>query len=552
MNTVGDKVVIGADRDDATGVDAGHVRVYGYSSDWSQLGWDLDGEAASDYFGASVAINGAGDRVAVGAIYNDGGPGSNAGHVRVFESPSICPLPLAITISSEEDPTFSYGTLGFCSADSDPTPTISGTSGGVFSSTSGLVINASTGVIDLSGSTPGTYGVTYTTAGSTANACVGSLTKQIKVSATTADFNYGGSTTFCNNESNPVATITGVVDGEFSSSTGLALDAVTGAINLNGSVAGSYDVSYSPPLNFAQMGVDLDGYTNDDRFGTSVALNKAGDVMVVGAQLNDASGTNAGQVRVYSWNGTAWSQLGDSINGEGGDDRFGYSVSINGAGDRIVVGAHHNDAGSVVDNLNGTFSYTTPISKAGHARIYSYNNGVWTQLGSDINGDAVNDKLGISVDMNEAGDRVVVAIREDDNTVGSNAGATRIFEYQTNDWVQLGSDIFGERASDYCEAVAMNDLGNRVIIGSRYANGPNNENDRGHARVFEYVNSAWVQMGADIDAPDGNYFGHKLDMNGAGDKVVVGGYFHNHNTGRVMIYSYSVPTWSQIGSTLKV
>ena len=36
----------------------------------------------------------------------------------------------------------------------------------------------------------------------------------------------------------------------------------------------------------------------------------------------------------------------------------------------------------------------------------------------------------------------------------------------------------------------------RVIIGSRYANGPQNQNDRGHARVFEYVNSAWIQMGA--------------------------------------------------------
>ena len=167
-------------------------------------------------------------------------------------------------------------------------------------------------------------------------------------------------------------------------------------------------------------------------------------------------------------------------------------------------------------------------------------------MGSDINGDAVNDKLGWSVDMNEAGDRVVVAIREHDNTVGGDAGATRIFEYQTNDWVQLGSDIFGERASDRCEAVAMNDLGNRVIIGSRYANGPQNQNDRGHARVFEYVNSAWIQMGADIDAPDGNYFGYKLDMNGTGDKVVVGGYHYAGETGRVMMYSYSAVSYTHL------
>ncbi|GIR23670.1 hypothetical protein CM15mP37_11750 [bacterium] len=49
-----------------------------------QLGSDIDGEAASDQSGISVSMNSSGDRVAIGANGNDG-TATNAGHVRVYE-----------------------------------------------------------------------------------------------------------------------------------------------------------------------------------------------------------------------------------------------------------------------------------------------------------------------------------------------------------------------------------------------------------------------------------------------------------------------------------
>ena len=52
--------------------------------DWAQLGSDIDGEAAYDYSGASVALSDDGSIVAIGDRANDGN-GSNSGHVRVFE-----------------------------------------------------------------------------------------------------------------------------------------------------------------------------------------------------------------------------------------------------------------------------------------------------------------------------------------------------------------------------------------------------------------------------------------------------------------------------------
>ena len=315
MNDLGDRIVVGAYFDDGNGTNSGHVRVYEISGSlWEQLGFDLDGEAANDYSGISVAMNAVGDRVASGGVGNDGG-GSNSGHVRVYETPVICPLPLPIVLQQQEDPTFSYSSSSYCSIEADPTPTITGTLGGTFTSTSGLVINSSTGVIDLDASTPGVYDVTYTTSGGTIGSCIGNSSQIIRVLSTSVDFNYS-TTAFCSNDLNPIPTITGVSGGIFSSSTGLIIDPSTGTINVSTSTPGIYDVNYTIPSNFNQLGADLDGKSAGDEFGNAVAFNKVGDIMAVGARYDDPNGSNSGEVFVYQWDGTAWIQYGNSIAGE--------------------------------------------------------------------------------------------------------------------------------------------------------------------------------------------------------------------------------------------
>ena len=58
---------------------------------------------------------------------------------------------------------FNYDAAIYDTTDADPTPSISGVSGGTFSSTTGLVIDSSSGIIDTSTSTAGNYVVTYET-----------------------------------------------------------------------------------------------------------------------------------------------------------------------------------------------------------------------------------------------------------------------------------------------------------------------------------------------------------------------------------------------------
>ena len=77
-----------------------------------------------------------------------------------------------------------------------------------------------------------------------------------------------------------------------------------------------------------------------------------------------------------------WTQLGSDIDGEAAGDLSGYSVSLDSDGDRVAIGAPENDG-------NGT--------SAGHVRIYEYSGGSWSQLGSDIDGEAADDQSGWSV-----------------------------------------------------------------------------------------------------------------------------------------------------------
>jgi len=73
------------------------------------------------------------------------------------------------TINALDSAAFSYSASDFIQSMLDPTPTITGVSGGTFSGTAGLVINSTTGEIDLDASTIATHTITYTTAGTCPN-----------------------------------------------------------------------------------------------------------------------------------------------------------------------------------------------------------------------------------------------------------------------------------------------------------------------------------------------------------------------------------------------
>ena len=146
-----------------------------------------------------------------------------------------------MTINAVDDASFSYSAFSYCADASDPTPTITGLSGGAFSSTAGLSISGSTGQIDVSASTPGTYTVTYATAGTCPNSATTSVTIN---SLDDASFSYSASS-YCADATDPTPTITGLTGGAFSSTAGLSISGSTGQIDVSASTPGTYTVTYT-------------------------------------------------------------------------------------------------------------------------------------------------------------------------------------------------------------------------------------------------------------------------------------------------------------------
>ena len=155
-----------------------------------------------------------------------------------------------ITINPADDASFTYSSATYCTSGTNPSPTITGIPGGTFSATpAGLSINPSTGTIDLSTSTIGTYTLTYATNDSCPN--TSSITMTIGNITPSATFSYSG-LTFCQNGSNPLPIYTsGASAGTFSATpSGLVfVNANTGEINLSLSALGTYTVINTIPAS---------------------------------------------------------------------------------------------------------------------------------------------------------------------------------------------------------------------------------------------------------------------------------------------------------------
>jgi hypothetical protein len=181
--------------------------------------------------------------------------------------------------------------------------------------------------------------------------------------------------------------------------------------NINGSFSGEISghvrvYVWNNTLSlWVQRGQDINGEARSDQSGWSVSLSADGTILAIGAPYNDGNGSNSGHVRVWAWNGTAWVQLGQDINGEAASDNSGWSVSLSADGTILAIGAPYNDGNSSLD--------------IGHVRVWAWNGTAWVQLGQDINGEAAWDASGISVSLSADGTILAIGATSNNGNDGN-------------------------------------------------------------------------------------------------------------------------------------
>tara|TARA_R110000850_G_scaffold277086_1_gene422373 strand:- start:105167 stop:106570 length:1404 start_codon:yes stop_codon:yes gene_type:complete len=271
---------------------------------------------------------------------------------------------------------------------------------------------------------------------------------------------------------------------------------------------------------WTQIGEDIYGDAGNDNFGRNIALSSNGNILAVGAPFNDNNGNNTGQVKVYENISGEWTQLGGDIGGENELDRSGWGVSLSSDGLTVAIGS--------------TFS-----GNGGQVRVFKYQSGNWTQVGQNIDGISVGGWFGRRVSLSSDGS--VLAIGSPFNvSSGGGEGHVQVYEQISGAWVQKGQDIYGEFDDDFLGyEVSMSANGSVLAVAT-----PASALSVGFNRVkiFKFQSGSWVQAGNDINGEaDDEQFGASIALSSDGSTVVIGAPDNNENgnSGAVRVFDVS-------------
>jgi len=356
----------------------------------------------------------------------------------------------------------------------------------------------------------------------------------------------------------------------------------------NGSNSGHIRVMDWDGTSWTQRGLDIDGMAAGDSFGFKVCMSGDGNILAGGAQFNGTNGYQSGHARIFSWEGGQWTQMGSDLNGTAVEDYFGQSVRLSYDGHTVAVGGAGYTGSELFEgvirvyNWNGTdweqmgadivggeylgqmrdcdlsADGTTLITgtwasdangeDAGQVRVFEWDGLSWVQKGDNLNGDNAQDNFGTSTRISADGNIIAAgAPFGDGDAIGENTGYVKVFEWDGTNWVQSGSNIYGEGSEDLSAFnIGLSSDGSKLIIGAIHNDG--NGVNSGHARIYKFENSNWVQEGDDINGEAAvDWAGFDVDINDAGNVVAVGARFHN-DSGHVRVFGDIVSSISKPSS----
>ena len=223
-----------------------------------------------------------------------------------------------------------------------------------------------------------------------------------------------------------------------------------------------------------------------------------------------------------------WKQIGQDIVSTDLGQKPGFSLGMSASGDRIVTG---------VGILGGG------------ARILELKGCVWTQVGDDIQG-SEGDGLAIggsmTATMSADGNRVALGAF----SANDDAGKAEVYDWDGENWTQVGQPILGESDSRTGISVSLSDDGLTLAVGSPSKNA---SGDPGYVTVYVLVGNTWIQYGQRLVGVPTDQYGLSVSLSSDGSKLAVSAPRARPNgprTGSTIVYEIQDGTWVPIGSEI--
>jgi len=290
----------------------------------------------------------------------------------------------------------------------------------------------------------------------------------------------------------------------------------------------------------AQVGATIQGANNpftggatyavDDKMGYSVSLSKDGNIAAISSpgaydtaapgNLGGNSPVTSGNVKLYEYNGTSWSQKGSTLYVYTGtapaqdDTLVGTSVDLSDDGLKLLVqyaGFNSDDEGySTTGALYYVYESGDWVAKGGPAQLFRY--GYRSQMSNDGN---------------------VIVITNPAEVDPSPSPRASIWEYDStgNSWSKREDILLGSKGGG---GLDINNDGSIICTTASY--GYNTQK----VKVFKWNGTSYDLMGAQLEPPANV----KCRMNDAGDIVVVSG------TSGLRVFRWNGTSWVQDSTTL--
>ena len=264
---------------------------------------------------------------------------------------------------------------------------------------------------------------------------------------------------------------------------------------------------------WVQIGADITGVAQGDRSGLTIDMSAAGSIVAVGSPFAEDNGTILGHVRVFQLSGGAWLQVGQTIPGESAGDGSRQSVSLSGDGQTLAIGAPDNDANGI---------------NTGYTRVFRLASDTWALIGEAIEGNLGDEQAGSAVSLSTDGNTLALASRRDQT--GASIGSVRVFQFDGLGWSQTGSSIDGEGYFVGAgQSVSLSDDGQVLAVSGFY-----------EVHILRFDGSVWASIEPTVSEPsDGSANHPTVSISGDGQTVAIGGPADDSNgagAGRVRVF----------------
>ncbi|PZU80922.1 MAG: hypothetical protein DI529_16130, partial [Chryseobacterium sp.] len=279
---------------------------------------------------------------------------------------------------------------------------------------------------------------------------------------------------------------------------------------------------YSGNNNWQQLGQDIVGQNYNDRAGYSVDLNSAGDIIAI---TYPKITVNSGYIKVFKYDGTAWQQLGQTITSVNG-----FDVSISSTGYRMAF-TRTNDT----------------------AAIYDFNGTSWVQVGQNVEGTGSGGYMTRNLCLSGDGNSVAISVAGTPPVYP--VGHLTVFSYNGTNWAAKGQ-IFNNNdieAQLYFGNVSLSEDGSRMVFS---ANSNLNNIPYGYMHMYQFnsTSNMWDVLGQPVKAATADL--NHVSLSADGNRFLTANYYYDYNNlsrvGKAAVYDYKQDTgnWLQVGADI--